>query len=101
MISIVERVRERLSKAIVQTGFNNAARLADEANYADLSDLAAEEAALRKDAERYRTLKDNLWWRDEETDCGRWMSKLFRKKFSCDLDAAIDAAMKGGNQGQK
>jgi len=54
--------------------------------------LLDENEALRKDAERYR------WLRDDAN--GRWLNKLMdeytRAKCDCDrFDEAIDAAMKG------
>jgi hypothetical protein len=58
-----------------------------EALVTELRRLAAENAALRKDAERYR------WLRDKGDSTWMAMGRRPGVKFTQEIDAAIDAAM--------
>lgn len=60
----------------------------------DVAKLQAENEALRKDADRYRWLRDNDWLTEGLLKIF-WSHEEFEQLIGDELDAAIDAAMKG------
>jgi hypothetical protein len=84
---------------MMRTTFNNSANT--KTMYAEMSKeierLQAENAELRKDAERYQWLRDagygfDIAVREEDGEGEQWVHGYPPEE----LDASIDAAMKGG-----
>lgn len=92
---LLETMREAISERVAGTAMIQACYLEEACK--EIECLQTENAELRKDADRYRLLRDvghgfDIAVREEDGEGEQWVHGYPPEE----LDAAIDAAMKGG-----